>query len=51
MFVLPGGKRDFKEFRQTEPCWDAVVREFQEEAGDDLNIFCKKKCRFFEETI
>ena len=36
MFVLPGGKRDFKSFKQTEPCWKAVVREFQEEVDDDL---------------
>ncbi len=51
MYVLPGGKRDFKEFRHTEPCWEAVVREFQEEVGDDLNIYCKSKCKFFEEIV
>lgn len=51
MYVLPGGKRDFKSFKQTEPCWDAVVREFEEEVDDNLNSFCKKKCRYFEETV
>ena len=51
MFVLPGGKRDFRAFRQTEPCWEAIVREFHEEVDDDLNVYCKKKCRYFEETI